>query len=190
MAQDFAKKRSSSQKSGSRKNTRGVTRAVEHRESGWSWFFSGLFCGLFIAFISYLALNPGETATAPAQAGAEDQASEESSRGSFDFYGYLPEAVVEVDVVPVEVTREQARLEDTDQYLLQAGSFQNRQDAEGRRANVILLNLDATVTPGIVAGKTWHRVQVGPFTGRHAAEEARNILSSNNIDTIVLRLQQ
>ena len=51
------------------------------------------------------------------------------------------------------------------------------------------MNLDANVVPGIVAGKTWHRVQVGPFAGRRAAEEARDVLSSSNIDTIVLKLR-
>src|SRR5690606_38027650 len=43
---------------------------------------------------------------------------------------------------------------DTRQYLLQAGSFQDRQDAENRRAKIILLNLNANVVPGVVAGRT------------------------------------
>lgn len=75
---------------------------------------------------------------------------------------------------------------DTRQYLLQAGSFQDRQDAENRRAKIILLNLNANVVPGVVAGRTWQRVQVGPFNGRQAAEAARALLSENNIDSIPL----
>jgi cell division protein FtsN len=75
---------------------------------------------------------------------------------------------------------------DARQYLLQAGSFQDRQDAESRRAKIILLNLNANVVPGVVAGRTWQRVQVGPFSGRQSAEEARALLSANNIDSIPL----
>jgi cell division protein FtsN len=75
---------------------------------------------------------------------------------------------------------------DARQYLLQAGSFQNRQDAESRRAKIILLNLNANVVPGVVAGRTWQRVQVGPFSGRQNAEAARALLSENNIESIPL----
>src|SRR5690606_34846738 len=100
--------------------------------------------------------------------------------------------VVPVETVPTEAPQTasaETQEADMPRYLLQAGSFQNQQDAEGRRASIILLNLDANVVPGVVAGKTWHRVQVGPFNGRQAAENARDSLSANNIDTIVLRVR-
>lgn len=69
-------------------------------------------------------------------------------------------------------------------YLLQAGSFQNREDAESRRARIILLNMNANVAQAVVAGRTRYRVQVGPFPGRQNAENARDILSGNDIDSI------
>jgi cell division protein FtsN len=75
---------------------------------------------------------------------------------------------------------------DMRQYLLQAGSFQNRQEAENRRARIVLLNLSANVVPGVVAGRTWQRVQVGPFNGRQSADDARAVLSANNIESIPL----
>jgi len=74
-------------------------------------------------------------------------------------------------------------------YLLQAGSFQNRQDAENQRARIMLLNINANVVPGVVAGRTFHRVQVGPFADRRSIEEAREALSLNNIDSILLQLR-
>lgn len=187
MARDYAKKKGSD---GRATRRGGAARSSQQRETGWSWFFSGLFSGLFIAFIAYLALDRPTLTPSPADSD-DTMAAEQSeeSREGFDFYQYLPTAEVQVDVVPVDVTRSEEPEDDNQQYLLQAGSFQDQQDAEGRRANVILLNLDARVVPGMVAGNTWHRVQVGPFTGREAAEEARQILSSNNIDTIVLKLR-
>lgn len=188
MARDYAKKKGTD----NRASRRGAAaRGNQPRETGWSWFFSGLFSGLFIAFIAYLALD--RPSLAPSAADTEDGVAAEQSeegREGFDFYQYLPTAEVQVDVVPVDdVGRNAEPEDDNQQYLLQAGSFQDQQDAEGRRANIILLNLDARVVPGMVAGNTWHRVQVGPFSGRQAAEEARQILSSNNIDTIVLKLR-
>jgi cell division protein FtsN len=89
---------------------------------------------------------------------------------------------------PAVATATQASASSADmrQYLLQAGSFQDRQDAESRRARIILLNLNANVVPGVVAGRTWQRVQVGPFNGRQNAEAARALLSENNIDSIPL----
>ena len=74
-------------------------------------------------------------------------------------------------------------------YLLQAGSFQDREDAENRRVKILLLNMDASVVPGVVSGRTWYRVQVGPFNGRNLADAARDALSENNIDSIPLQLR-
>lgn len=188
MARDYAKKRGTGKRSPSRSG--GAARGGGQRETGWSWFFSGLCTGLFLAFIVYLALErpPLNSPAADGEDGIVTEEGEETREG-FDFYQYLPTAEVQVDVVPVDVARTTESEDDSQQYLLQAGSFQDQQDAEGRRASIILLNLDARVVPGMVAGKTWHRVQVGPFSGRQAAEEARQILSSNNIDTIVLKLR-
>ncbi|MGV3591231.1 MAG: SPOR domain-containing protein [Gammaproteobacteria bacterium] len=77
-----------------------------------------------------------------------------------------------------------------DLYLLQAGSFQNRQDAENQRARIILLNLNANIAEGIVGGRTHYRVQVGPFAGRPSADSARSLLAGSDIESIFLRVPQ
>ena len=77
-----------------------------------------------------------------------------------------------------------------DLYLLQAGSYQNRQDAENQRARIILLNLNANIAEGIVGGRTHYRVQVGPFAGRPSADAARSLLTGNDIESIFLRVAQ
>ena len=81
-------------------------------------------------------------------------------------------------------------MEENDLYLLQAGSFQNADDAERQRARIILLNMSASVAEGIVGGRTHYRVQVGPFAGRQSAEAARNLLSGNDIESIFLKVAQ
>ncbi|HTQ99416.1 MAG TPA: SPOR domain-containing protein [Candidatus Acidoferrum sp.] len=74
-------------------------------------------------------------------------------------------------------------------YLLQAGSFQDKQEADERRAKITLLNMPAEIVPGVVSGRTWYRVQVGPFAGRSNTDEARKQLSANNIDSIPLLMR-
>lgn len=74
-------------------------------------------------------------------------------------------------------------------YLLQVGSFQNRQDAESHRARLIMLNLDASIVPAVVSGRTVQRVLVGPYSSRASAEESREMLSENGIDSIPLLMR-
>ena len=73
-------------------------------------------------------------------------------------------------------------------YLWQVGSFQSREDAESLRARIILMNMNVTVSQGVVGGRTFYRVQVGPIAGRQNAQAARDILSGNGIDSMLLQL--
>ncbi|MEX2365804.1 MAG: SPOR domain-containing protein [Pseudohongiellaceae bacterium] len=194
MAHDFAKHRSAETNTAQRKKPgRAATKKTDSGDgSHWSWFLTGLISGLFVAFIAYLGvIRPGLVTQVSNNAVSPDESTQQppaQGLARFDFYEYLPAAEVQVDVVPVEIAPPAGT--DDDIYLLQAGSFQARIDAETRRADIILMNLDANVVPGIVSGKTWHRVQVGPFTGRRATESARDTLASNNIDSIPLLMKQ
>lgn len=82
-----------------------------------------------------------------------------------------------------------ASTEKQSNYLLQVGSFQNRKDAESHRARVIMLNMDADIVAAVVSGRTVQRVLVGPYGSRASAEEARELLSENGIDSIPLLMR-
>ena len=49
--------------------------------------------------------------------------------------------------------------------------------------------MNATIAPGVVSGRTWHRVQVGPFNGRAAVDAARDLLTENNIESYLLLMR-
>jgi cell division protein FtsN len=49
------------------------------------------------------------------------------------------------------------------------------------------MNLNTKVQPTPLSGRTWYRVQAGPFVGRRSVEAAENILRQNNIDPLRLR---
>lgn len=206
MSHDFAKYR---QAQGMPQRLRPpATRTTEQPpQHHWSWFLAGMLCGFLIIGIGYLGLVELDTGPSEPEASAET-AAEQPRRPVIDygFYEELARAEVTVELPPppaataapaaaaqtstaAPATTSPAAAEDELRYLLQAGSFQDRQDAENRRVKVLLLNMDANVVPGVVAGRTWHRVQVGPFQGRGQAEAARTILSENNIDSIPLLLR-
>jgi cell division protein FtsN len=201
MAQDFAKQRNSPS-GGKRKPVRAATKGPPPNTAPWSWFFSGLMSGVIVTIVAYLAvLKLEENVTESAQG---DQASANpADLPTFDFAFYRDLATAEVAVsippgaeapglepaagtAPASVA---SSAENPVPYLLQAGSFQNEEDAESRRARIILLNMNASVTPGVVQGRTRYRVMVGPFAGRQHAEAASAILSENSIESIPLLMR-
>lgn len=70
-------------------------------------------------------------------------------------------------------------------FVLQAGSFASRDQAESTRAKLILLGQDARIESGKVGDKTWHRVVVGPFASRPQADSAQKQLGANGVGSVV-----
>ena len=208
MAQDFARQSKKRVEVEGRKPVRAATRVVvKEQRNYWSWYFSGLLSGLIVAIIGYLGILRIETRNAEtAQAQTGDVIRAEQPAFDFDFYENLTNAEITVAQpvktpetstpettapavatanpapVPVGVPAERSQVS----YLLQAGSFQNREDAENRRAEIMLQGMTVNIVPGVVSGRNLFRVQVGPLDGRQKAESARDVLSTLNIDSILL----
>ena len=72
-------------------------------------------------------------------------------------------------------------------YILQAGSFPNRTDAEQMKAGLALLGAVANIQVVTVNGATWHRVRIGPIKGARRTDEVRSMLQNNGIETLVLK---
>jgi cell division protein FtsN len=214
MSHDFAKQRPHPGQGLQQRPLRAAaTRAGEQppSQSHWGWFLSGIFCGFLIVGIAYLGIVrlDGSVNETPQSAEAAEETTPRRPVIDYGFYQELANAEVAVPQPPAAAAPDTAatqtsnsesskpgseaaavaRVEDSVRYLLQAGSFQDRQDAENRRVKVLLLNMEANVVPGVVSGRTWYRVQVGPFQGRTLAEAARVTLSENNIDSIPLLLR-
>ncbi len=160
----------------------------------WAWLMTGVVTGLFLAFLFYLAgINvPEEDAAKP-----EPAASGSGKKApKFDFYTVLPDVESMSDKAPKSDTRTRTQKKSpapedyARQQVIQTGSFQNVQDADRRRAELLLLGLDVkTQKVEISPGQIFHRVQVGPFTNPTALEKARETLNQNNIEHIVLTLK-
>lgn len=102
----------------------------------------------------------------------------------FDFYHILPE--LEIVIPESDLQRDTSTQQHI--YYLQVGSFRSGQDAETRKAELLLLNFTPSIqTVTVDNNQTWHRVRIGPFTERRRVDQARRRLQDNGIDFIMLR---
>lgn len=124
---------------------------------------------------------------APQQAPKTTDAKDTTKR--FEFYELLEKS--EVTTQNVDAYKSTPRDAETEHsYLLQAGSFRIKEDAERMRAQLILLGLPNVHTNTSVAddGSTWYRVRLGPFENRSRLSKAYDKLVQQNIQP--LRIKQ
>jgi septal ring-binding cell division protein DamX len=72
-------------------------------------------------------------------------------------------------------------------YVLQSGSFKSEDEADQRRAAILMLGLSVKVVKVQAKNETWFRVVTGPFYGKDAAQSARATLRSNGIDSLMAK---
>lgn len=166
-----------------RRSSRGASRSQQPAPGGAGLrvYAAGVVSGLFIAFIVYLVTLPPE----PGEALPVAQPSEPQPRPSFDFYEVLPEQSMNVEVDPADLP--QRREENASVFLLQAGSFRQADDADRRRAELLLLGLDPRVEETNGSNGRWFRVVLGPFDSRSAMARARSLTAQQDIDTLLMQ---
>jgi len=160
----------------------------------WVWLFTGVVTGLFLAFLYYLAgIKP--SAQQMKQVEMKKPAITSSGKGTpkFDFYTLLPDKeVVQPDSTrtPPKTTPPKPSSDKPEQFLIQTGSFRDPQEADRRKAELILMGLDVKIqNVDLNDGETWHRVQIGPFKSEAKLDAAKSTLAENHIEYIVLRLK-
>ncbi|MEE4382289.1 MAG: SPOR domain-containing protein [Pseudomonadales bacterium] len=149
-------------------------------------FATGLACGLAIAFLLDLREPPPREAAASAE---NAPAASQPPGIRFEFPDVLREAEVLVPYVEEYLRPEEPEPEHVD-YLLQAGAFRSAEDADRRRAAILLLDLEARTLRVTREGTTWHRVLVGPFPDRSRVRDAQVRLLGEDIDSIVLKTEK
>jgi cell division protein FtsN len=100
----------------------------------------------------------------------------------------LPGQTTDVAVEPApEPVKPMSGNTSNDYYLLQTGSFRQRDDADRRRAELLLLGLTPTVEESTGDNGRWYRVYVGPFEAHSQMTKARSLTANQNIDTLLLK---
>lgn len=106
----------------------------------------------------------------------------------FSFYKILPEKEV---IIPDSEIRTMRREEDqgkkpaTGQFLIQAGSFTNLQDAEKLRTGLAEIKIKAKLELIKLDNASWYRVKIGPYATLADADRVRQYLRANKIDSVL-----
>jgi cell division protein FtsN len=101
---------------------------------------------------------------------------------SFDFYKVLPSDT------PSELPQSSDKVAAPTLYYLQAGAFQNADDADNLKAQLALLGVEAEIQTTEIAGKgMFHRVRVGPFNAMDKVNSTRSLLAQNNIPATLVK---
>ena len=171
---------------------------------GIIWLLGGLSIGLFIAFLVYLDKQPAseisftdavktelEKIKQNKTATVSKTESPNRQEPKFNFYTILPELEV---LIPEEEIRPPENKDTpgngaSKRYILQAGSFRNRQDAEKLKATVALLGLEASINEVSINREKWNRVRIGPMNSRRELNHNLNLLHRNNINAMAMELK-
>lgn len=73
-------------------------------------------------------------------------------------------------------------------YYLQAGAFREQSDAEGMRAKLALMGVEAKISERQSETGVLYRVRVGPFNQLESMNKVRGKLSDNGVDAAVVRI--
>lgn len=129
----------------------------------------------------------------PAPASAPVAASGVGEAQHYEFYKVLPDkaeggAARKQPVAKPQqhadtaVAKPPVKAADNTPYFVQAGSFQNADDAEKLKAKLALSGMEASLQKADVPGKgVWYRVRLGPYQGQAEANAAIASLKQNGI---------
>ena len=187
MTRDYAKQSKQSNRRSGKTNTRKTPAKNKAGSRSWQWYSAGLVSGMCLSFLVYLGtLSQVPTLVASSQTDSQPTASE-PPKPRFDFYTLLPERTMDVEPDPVETRKTHTKSKPTEFYLLQAGAFKQRADAEARRAQLLMLNLEPRIEETSSDNGRWFRVYLGPYQSRSRLNKARSLTAGENIDTLLLK---
>lgn len=141
---------------------------------GWLWMLLGLTVGFVGAVVAYIVMapTPAGSQAEPTRADSAPASSEQTlateqqptlppkPEARFTFYEMLPN----LTLVPRSDTYTPGtRSKSNVAYVIQAGSFADKDDAETRRAELILLGMAPKISKvRLPNGRTTYRVEIGP----------------------------
>ena len=162
-----------------------------HSVPSWVWLFTGVATGLFLAFLYYLAgiqtpTEDNKTQTSISQRHSSTPNTPKAP--AFDFYNVLPDVEVNTTQGRGQISNKTTDDKTAVEILLQAGAFTLPKDADKRRAELLLLGLNVNIEAVNIKGKTYHRVQVGPFNSGNTLDNAKHLLKQNGIEHIQRQL--
>lgn len=172
------------------------TAAVPAGRFHWVSFVAGV--GLGIAVTVAGAMLPGwlakERVAVPVTAAspADVQPTKGDATTRYEFYERLPRVRVGTDTTPYgggasTPAPADALPQESPEFVLQAGSFRNREDADRLRVSLEEVGFNAITTAVTLGGGTTrHRVLVGPFDSEPEVHRALTQLRERDIDALLM----
>jgi cell division protein FtsN len=181
---------------------------------GWLWGIAGMIAGFALAQyfqqsappIATVVPKPASTQKAAPQGGSST--AEEPPMPTFEFYTLLPESeviapkgaeapVAAVAKAPAAEKRKSAEdaagnaaPQQSGRYMLQAASFKNVADARRLAGRLKDFGLVAKISEVEAQGnQIWHRVQVGPYQDSRELNRAQDLMVTQGIEPLMIRLQ-
>lgn len=120
------------------------------------------------------------------------EAENEIPAAQYDFYNMLPKFEVVVPEKGSNARRDTtpAPVEQPGAYVLQVGSYRNRDDAERLRAKVAKLGIEARVQHVAIDADELHRVLIGPIRDLAKLNATRRELRAASIDAIMYQVAE
>ncbi|HEX5959970.1 MAG TPA: SPOR domain-containing protein [Rhodanobacteraceae bacterium] len=184
---------------------------------GWGLFLAGVVVGLIVmGFVAWRGLipslrrtdqplaNPNAIAQQGSSPGIAASSAASTNASQFDFYKVLPEKEV---VIPNAELSAMAKAEQQQaaaannagstaadgatvaqgDYVLQVGSYPSADSADAMKAKLALQGFTAHVQAITLDGKTWNRVQIGPFASATQLQDVQARLSAAGIHSIPMK---
>jgi cell division protein FtsN len=133
--------------------------------------------------------HPDPHHVARGEAGGGEPAAKPAEK--YDFYQMLPNFEVVVPEKEKDVKRDlpaASKVERPGIYVLQVGSYRSETEAEGTRARLGKLGVDAKVQRVAVDADVWHRVRIGPISNLDELNKVRKQLQAADVDALVIRI--
>jgi cell division protein FtsN len=132
--------------------------------------------------------KPEHGATQEKNIKAKEDAKEKKPHAPhFDFYTILPkkELVVPDYEAKTRVREEQVGKHKKTNYILQAGSYTNMQDADELKAKLALMGIESKIQKAKVESTTWFRVKIGPYSQIGSVNEIMSRLKKNGMKPVI-----
>ncbi|MEJ2612383.1 MAG: SPOR domain-containing protein [Candidatus Thiodiazotropha sp.] len=178
------------------------------------YLVGGLVVGAFLVGLAWLKVGPNLSHGGIPGVNSRHQPKptrEEPSpappKPTFEFYTILPEMEVVVPdekIIPPEKPQRPSQpvkertkpatsqpQQDKGSYILQMGSFRKYQDADRLKAKLALIGIEAEIQKVSINNReTYHRVRSGPYHSQAQLNNARKLVTQNNITSLVIKLKR
>ena len=155
---------------------------------GWIWLMTGLIIGLSATFFPKLnqyfnQVNEAETVVTSTELETRD----------FTFYTLLPEVDSLTDTTPNTSTSTSTAVkqlaDESILFVLQMGSFKDKQEATRLHAQLLLLGTNAHIQDVRVDGSQWFRVTIGPSQDKAHLTQVQKRLAKKRITSRLFQVR-